>query len=383
MNATPSTPDRAGDPQPAAAPVLSASSVVALLRRRWRLLIAGPLLAGLVVLGITFVVPPVFTASVTFIPPQQSQGGAAAALASLGSLASLAGIGGGGRSQPELYASLLQRATIADRMIEEFKLVELYDAKFRVDARKELTQNTRITVGRKDGLITIEVDDPSPDRAAAMANRYVEELRKVTSTLAVSEAQQRRQFFEEQLKLSHERLINAQRALQASGFNPGALKTEPKAAAENYAKIRAEVTAGEVRLQALRGTLTDTSPEVRQQQVTLGAMRQQLARLEQTNASPAGSDYVGRYREFKYAEALFEVYARQFELARVDEAREGALIQVVDKATPPERRSWPKRAQSAVIATVLAFFALLVFVLGREFMRKPATPAAEDGVPPL
>lgn len=367
MNATPGTPEWTGDPQPAAAPVLSPSSVVALLRRRLGLLVAGPLLAGVAVLGITFVVPPVFTASVTFIPPQQTQGGAAAALASLGSLASLAGVGGGSRSQPDLYASLLQRATITDRMVDEFKLVELYKAKLRVDARTKLGLNTRVIVGRRDGLITVEVDDESPERAASMANRYVEELRRVTSTLAVSEAQQRRQFFEEQLKLTNERLVSAQQALQASGFNPGALKAEPKSAAESYAKIKAEVTAGEVRLQSLQGSLTDTSPEVRQQQATLGALRRQLTLLERSNAPQGGSDYVTRFREFKFAEALFEVYARQFELARVDEAREGALIQVVDKALPPERRSWPKRAQTAVVTTVLSFLVLLAFVLGREF----------------
>ena len=348
------------------------------IRKHVLLLIIGPLALGCAVLGITFVVPPVFTASVTIIPPQQAQGGAVAALASLGSLAGLAGVGGGGRSQPELYASLLQRVTVADRMLDEFKLVELYDAKFRVDARRKLANRTRVTVGRKDGLITIEVDDRSPERAADMANRYVEELRRVTSTLAVSEAQQRRVFFEEQLKLSHERLINAQQALQASGFNPGALKTEPKAAADSYARIKAEVTAGEVRLQALRGALTDAAPEVRQQQATLSALRDQLGRLENTTASQAGSDYVSRYREFKYSEALFEVYARQFELARVDESREGALIQIVDKAYPPERRSWPKRAQSAVIATLVAFALLLAFVVAREFIRRPVLGRAPE-----
>lgn len=349
------------------------------LRERLVLLIAAPLAFGLLVLGITYIIPPTFTASVTLIPPQPAQSGAAAALASLGSLASLAGAGGAGRSQPELYASMLQGVTVGDRMVDHFKLVDLYDSKFRVDARKKLGNRTRVTVGRKDGLITIEVDDLSPQRAADMANQYVEELRRMTSTLAVSEAQRRRQFFEEQLKLSHERLINAQQSLQASGFNPGALKTEPRSAADNYARIRAEVAAGEVRLQALRGALMDTAPEVRQQQTTLEALRQQLARLEQSSVAPGGSDYVSRYREFKYSEALFDVYARQFELARVDESREGAFIQVVDKALPPERKSSPKRALSAIVATAVSGLALALWVLVRRGTRPQPSAAASAG----
>lgn len=336
------------------------------LRQHWLVLTLGPIAAGALALGVTFLIPPTYTASTTFMPPQQSQSAAASALATLGSLASLAGGAVGGKSPGEQYVALMQSVTVSDRLIEQFKLLDVYGEKYRVDARHELGKNVRIALGKKDGLITVEVDDHIAQRAADIANRYVDELRRVTGTLAVTEAQQRRVFFDQQLKLGRDRLIQAQQALQSSGFNLSALKAEPKAAAEGYAKMKAEVAGAEIRLQALRGTLTDTAPEVRQQQVALNAMREQLAKVEAATQVSGGPDYVSRYRDFKYQEALFEVYARQFELARVDESREGALIQVVDPATPPERKSKPKRGLTAIAATGVTAALLIVVVLMRS-----------------
>jgi len=344
--------------------------VLALMRRHLRLLVAGPLAAGLVALGIAFVIPPTFTAATTFLPPQQHQGGVASVLSQLGPLAGLAGAAAGVRTPADQYVALMHSVTVSDRIIDQFKLMQEYDEEFRVEARKELAKNVRISVGKKDGLITVEVDDKSPQRAAAMANQYVSELRRMTSTIAVSEAQQRRVFFEHQLQQAKERLTAAQEALRASGFDAGAIKAEPKAAAEGYARLRAEVTAAEVRLQAMRGSLADDTPEVRQQQAMLSALRGQLARLEQSSDVNAGPDYVGKYREFKYQETLFELFARQYELARVDESREGALIQVVDVAQPPERKSKPKRGLIAVITTLAAAAVLLAGLLIRESWRR-------------
>ena len=186
-----------------------------------------------------------------------------------------------------------------------------------------------------------------------MANRHVDELRRLTSTLAVTEAQQRRVFFEHQLKQTRDKLTQAQQALQASGFNQGALKAEPKAAAEGYARLRAEVTAAEVRLQTMRGNLADDhTGGAAGSRPRWARCAPSSARLEQPPTSHGGPDYVSKYREFKYQETLFELFARQYELARVDESREGALIQVVDMAKPPERKSKPKRAITAVATTL-------------------------------
>lgn len=342
---------------------LTLGELLLALRRRWLLLIAVPLSVGALALGVTYLIPPTFTASTTFMPPQQGQSGAAAALAALGPLAGLAGGASAVRTPGDQYVALIQSVTVADRLIEQFKLIEVYDSKYRVDARRDLAKNVRVALGKKDGLITIEVDDTSPQRAADIANRFVDELRRVTAGLAVTEAQQRRVFFEQQLEQGRDRLVQAQQALQASGFNAGALKAEPKAAAEGFARLRAEAIAAEVRLQAVRTALTDSAPEVRQQLATLSALRAQLAAAERATDFSGGPDYIGRYREYKYQETLFDLYARQFELARVDESREGALIQVIDPATAPERKSKPKRALIAGGAALVAAVLLVGLIL--------------------
>lgn len=342
---------------------ISLGELFAILLAHWKLIIGGSLLAGLAGLGVAFLLPPIYTAKTVILPPQQQQSSAAAALSNLGALAGLAGASVS--SPADKYVALMQSATVSNHVIDKFKLMEVYESKLRVDAQKELSTNVRISVGKKDGLLSIEVDDKSPERSAAMANHYVEELRTLTTSLAVTEAQQRRVFFEQQLQKTRDKLTAAQVALQSSGFNAGALRAEPKAAAEGYAKLRAEITAAEVRLQTTRGMLADNAPEVMQQQATLSALRRQLASLETSTPQGNDADYIGRYREFKYQETLFDLFARQFELARVDESREGALIQVLDVATAPERKSKPKRALIALGTGALSFFILVLWVFIR------------------
>jgi uncharacterized protein involved in exopolysaccharide biosynthesis len=351
-------------------PEISLFDLFAILAKRWKLIVGGSLLAGLVAFGIASVIPPTFTAKTTLLPPQQQQSAAAAALSQLGALAGIAGGAAGIKSPADQYVALMQSMTVADKIVDDFKLMDVYEAKFRQDARKELAENSRISAGKKDGLLTVEVDDHDPKRAAAIANAYVDGLRRVTNTLAVSEAQQRRAFFEEQLQQTKDKLTKAQIALQGSGFNQGALKAEPKAAAEGYARLRAEVTAAEVKLQTMRRMLTENAPELQQQEATVSALRTQLARAEQREDVRGGSDYVTKFREFKYQETLFDLFARQYELARVDESREGALIQVLDVATPPERKSKPRRAVVAAVAALAAGLFLAIFILGQFFFRE-------------
>jgi len=342
------------------------------LLQHWKLLVVAPLLAGALALGIAFVVKPTYTSRTVFLPPQQQQSAAASAIASLGALSSLVGSAAGVKSPAEQYVALLQSTTIANRLIDEFKLMQVYDEEYRFEARKELANNVRVTLGKKDGLITVEVDDTDRQRAADMANRHVDELRRLSALLALTEAQQRRVFFEGQLKKTRDELTTAQQALQASGFNPGALKAEPKAAAEGYARLKAEVTAAEVRLQTMRSALSDTAPEVQHALATLVALREQLGKAEAATTLTGGPDYISKYRDFKYQETLFELFARQYELARVDESREGALIQVVDVAKPAERKSKPKRGLIAVATTLATLLLLAGFVVTRHFWRQGA-----------
>jgi uncharacterized protein involved in exopolysaccharide biosynthesis len=349
-------------------PGIGLGELATLLAKRWKLLAGASAAVGAVALGVSFMIPPTYTARTMFLPPQQPQSAAASALASLGALSGLAGGSlGSVKTTADQYVSLMRSVNVQDRLVDRFKLMDQYESKYRFQARNALSQNVRINLGKKDGLITVEADGSSPQLAADLANAHVDELRRLTGELALTEAQQRRRFFESELKKTREQLARAQQELQQSGFNPGALKTEPKAAAEAYARIKAEATAAEVKLQTLRRTLVETAPEVQQQQTLLGALRAQLAKLEtvdRPDASDAG--YISRYREYKYQESLFELFARQFEAARLDESREAGLIQVVDPATPPEYKSKPKRAYIGLGAAVLTALVLAMGLLFRE-----------------
>jgi len=337
----------------------------------WRLLSVAPLAAGALALGVSYLVAPTYTAKTTFLPPQQQQNAAASALASIGALSGLAGVNT--KTAADQFVSLMQSVNAEDRIVDRFELMKLYDVKYRFEARKRLEDNVRINLGKKDGLITVEADAPTPQLAADLANQHVAELRRLTGELALTEAQQRRVFFEGELKRTQAQLTDAQQKLQNSGFNPGALKTEPKAEVDNYAKIKAQATAAEVQLQVMRQKLADTSPEVQQQLSLVDALRRQMQQLESSQGGKSDSDYVARYREFKYQETLLDLLSKQFELARMDESRDGALIQVVDVATLPEHKSKPKRALIAVGTTVGVWVLLLFYVLCRHFWREAAS----------
>lgn len=360
-----------GAPKDPSAPEEQPFSLLALvgvLSNSIRSLTLIPLAAGVLTLAASFLLTPVFTASGQIMAPQQQQGTAAALLGSLGGLAGAGGAIAGLKNPADQWVGLLKSRTISDAMIERFKLQQRYDLEYVFQTRDKLTDRTKITAG-KDGLIDIEVTDEDPKTAADMANAYVEELSKLSNTLAVSEAAQRRLFFERQLNQAKEGLVKAEVALRQGGINESVLKTTPAAAVAGIADLRAQISAAEVRLQVMEGRYTPNAPELRQVQLELASLRRQLAQVEKadpTLATSSGADYVARYREFKYYETLFDMMARQFELAKADEAREGALIQVVDRAVPPEWKSAPKRATLAVGATFAVFFLMLLIVLTRN-----------------
>ena len=336
-----------------------------------RLLVIGPLIAGLTALGVCFIIPPTFTATTVFMPPQQQQGAAAMMMQSLGALGGLASAATGLKNPNDQFVSFLKSDSVADALIDRFALMARYQSEFRADARKTLDGITKVTSG-KDGLITVEVDDTDPVFAAQLANGYVEEFGNVLDRMAVTEAQQRRVFFEKQLLDATEKLKKSEMALQDSGIGESALKSSPEATIGAVATLQAQVAAQEIKLSGMRGYLAETAPEFKQAQTELAALRAQFAKLEKTSAgsSKSESEYLGRFRDFKYYQTLFELFAKQFELAKLDEAREGAVIQVLDKASPPERKSKPKKALIAVITTLAVGFMLLLFVFVRQAWRQ-------------
>lgn len=335
-----------------------------------RLLILGPLVAGLAALGIASLITPKFTAVTRILPPQQ-QGPAAMFASQLGSLGGLAGIAGLNVKNPaEMHVALIKSRTIADRLVDRFNLLSIYRATYRDEARASLATATKVAAGH-DGLITIEVDDTDPKRAADLANAYVEELSRLTGSLAITEAQQRRLFFERQLKQAQEQLKNAEASLAEVGAGENLLKSTPQAVIEAIARLKAQVTAQEIRLSTMRGYLTEASPELQLAQRELASQRAQLAKAElnQPDKAKSGSEYLKRFRDFKYHETLFELMAKQYEVARLDEAREGAVIQVVDAAVVPERKSKPRRSVITIAATLAAGLLLALFVFARHTYR--------------
>ncbi|MBI3896307.1 MAG: lipopolysaccharide biosynthesis protein [Acidobacteria bacterium] len=353
---------------------ISLLDLALVLAENLRLLILVPLAAGVVALGIAYLTTPIFTATTRILPPQQQQGASALLAGQFGALAGLAGAAGI-KNPADQYVALLKSGPVLDAMIERFKLKQLWDVKFTVDARQRLDSLTKVTASARDGIISIEVDDPDPKRAAEIANAYVEELRNLLKTLAVTEAAQRRLFFEGQLKQAKDNLTKSEIALRGSGISEANLKTVPQSALEALARIRAQITAQEIRLASMRTSMTDLNPAFKVALQELAALRAELSKAEQSNSSKAGgdgADYIAKFRDFKYYETLFDLMAKQYEVARLDEAREGAVIQVLDPAQPPERKSKPAKARSAVLTTLVTFFIMLVVVFIRQALRNMA-----------
>ena len=336
-----------------------------------RLLVLGSLSVGVLALLISFLIPPTYTAKTQFLPPQQQQSSASALIQSLGSMGGLAAAASGIKNPADQYVAFLKTQSIQDAMLERFKLQERYDSKYKVDARAALTANTKITAG-KDSIIVLEFDDKDPQFAADLANGYVAELKRLMTRLSMTEAQQRRAFFENKIVEAKDQLAEADKALRATGINASTLKSSPLAAVEVVAKLKGAITAQEIKIGGMRGYLTESAPEVKQAMVELGTLRSQLAKAEQNEPPSPGrleDTYIERFRDYKYKETLYEMFAKQYELARVDEAREGAYIQVIDPAQPPEKKSKPKKALVAIMATLAAGFALLLFVFVRQALR--------------
>lgn len=346
-----------------------------------RLLIFGPLLAGLVGLGYSYTIPPTFTATTRILLPQQQQGAAAMLASQFGALGGLAGATGLNIKNPaDTYVALLKSRTVADNLIDRLNLMGVYQKPLRQSARMALAGATNVSAGR-DGLLTIQVHDKEPKRAADIANAYVQELATFTGLLAITEAQQRRVFFEKQLQQAQLSLKKAELALGQTGAGESLIRSAPQAMVESIARLKAQVTAQEIRLATMRGSLAEENPQLHLALRELASLRSQLSLVErnQPSKNAPGADYLNRYRDFKYHETLFDLMAKQYEMARLDEAREGAVIQVVDPAIAPEWKSKPKRMQIAVITALAAGFALLLFVFVRESLRKGASDPKVSG----
>ena len=340
-------------------------------------LFAVPAITTSLAILVSLLMTPMFTAKTVMMPPQQQQSGAASALASLGGLAGLAGAAAGIKSPDEMYVAFMKSEGLQNAVIKRLNLQERYEAKTMTDARTELNSYVRISSEKKTGLITIEADDKDPVFAAQLANLQVEELRNLLGRLAVTDAQQRRLFYEQQIKKVQEELIVAEhsfrQAKEKSGMQVTAVLAESGVRAS--VELRGQIAAREVQLQSMSRFATAQNPDMQRISSELSAMRGQLAKLEQGGgaepyASPNQQLAVKSYREVKVQEAMLEVLIKQYELARVDEAKEGPLLQLVDVATAPERKSKPKRVVIVLMAGVIGLIFGVLFALIRRALTK-------------
>jgi uncharacterized protein involved in exopolysaccharide biosynthesis len=346
---------------------------------------------AVVAIAISLFLTPIYTAKTVMLPPQQQQSSASNALASLGALAGIAGSAAGIKSPDEMYVAFLQSASLQNALIEKFKLQERFEAKTLTDTRLKLKDLVRISSDKKSGLISIEADDQEPAFAAELANAHVEELRHMLGKLAVTDAQQRRLFYEQQMLKTQEALAQAEAEFRAAKESSGMQVTAviAEAGVKASAELRAQIAAREVQLQALSRFATPQNPDLQRISSELAAMRAQLAKQEQGSggndkATPTQQTAVKAYREIKAREAMMTVLTAQYESARVDEAKEGPLVQQVDVATAPERKSKPKVALIVIIATLAGLFLGILLAFIRSALAKSASdPRSADALKKL
>jgi tyrosine-protein kinase Etk/Wzc len=310
----------------------------------------------------SLLLPVRYTATVTLLPPQESSSMGAALASQLGNLGGVAALAGGGlgiKNPNDRYVAMLQSQTVEDAMVKRYGLMQEYHKHYLSDARKRFEDHTTVDGNGKDGLIHISVEDSNANRAAELANGYVGQLRDLSQHLAITEASQRRLFFQQELEQAKNNLANAEEALAQTEQKTGVIQpdSQERALIESAAALRAQITAREVQIQGMQTYATGENSELIQAQQELASLRAQLAKLGGSEDSSgneflipkglvpkAGMEYVRGLRDVKYYETIFDILARQFEVAKLDEAKEGALIQVVDPAIIPDRRSFPKRA---------------------------------------
>jgi tyrosine-protein kinase Etk/Wzc len=356
--------------------------LILLSRRKWVILrttLAGALLSA----AIAMLLPNRYTATASILPPQQSQSLAASMIGQLGALGPMAAMAQkdlGLKNPNDLYVGMLRSRTSEDALIRRFDLLRVYHDKKMSDARKNLESASTIVLG-KEGFISISVEDKDRSRAPQIANAYIDQLRLLTQDLAMTEAGQRRLFFERQLELAKNNLADAEQALKETEQKTGMIQLDGQAKAiiESVVKLRALIAAKEVELHAMRLFSTEQNPDVLLGEQQLSGLREQLTLLEKQSAGTsrdlgdvqvpvgnvpeAGLQYVRKLRDMKYAETMFEILAKQYEAARLDEAKTAAVIQVLDPAVEPDRRSSPQRTLIIVIVTLAGFFGSVGYVL--------------------
>lgn len=367
--------------------------LIVVVRHRWLIFKVTACTIGAAII-LSLILPIKYTAMTSILPPQQGSSAGSALMAQLssglGSVASLAGGSLGLKNPNDLQVAMLKSRTVEDAMVDRFHLVDLFKLKHQSDARKKFEKIADIDNGAKDGLIRISITDPDPNRAAEMANAYVEEFKRLSATLAVTEASQRRLFFEQQLTQAKDNLATAEEDLKKTEQKTGLvqLDAQTRATIELLADLRGQIAAKEVQIAGMRSFATGENPDLQIAEQQLAGLRAQEQRMgaasegatnalvPKGNMQEAGIEYIRKLRDVKYFETIFDLLARQYEVAKVDEARQGAVVQVVDRAVVPDRKSSPQRTLIVLGSVLLGLFFGVVWAFSREgLMRLSNNPA--------
>ena len=328
------------------------------------------------------VLPAHYTSEVAFIPPStNSSSSVAAAIA--GQLSSSMGagdlLGGASKTNADLYSGILKSRSVLSEIVKKFDLVNLYGVKKESAAEKQLSGNSLVAVEPKSSIVTLNVTAKSPALAHDIAAAYVEALHETEGRLALTQSSQRRLFFQQQLAKEKDALEDAEVDLKKTEEQSGLIAPSGQTETQirTMAATQAQIASRQVALSALLQSATDENPQVIRLRSEIQNLQAQLARFE--NSSEKGTplaiptsrvpevqlEYVRRAREVKYHETLFEMIAKQYEAARMDESRDAPVLQVLDPPSYPDARSGPKRLYFMLGGFFLGFLGASVWVLTR------------------
>ncbi len=351
------------------------------LARNWRMIVGVPIVVAIITAIYSLLLPNIYTAKAMILSNDEGGGMMSTMLAQMGGLASLAG-GMGGATKADLYIAIMKSETVKDSLIDRFKLMELYKAKLRTSVYNALDGKSVISSGKKDGIITIAVSDKDPKLAAEIANAYVEELGKRAIKLGMTGAGMNRVFLEERLVKAKVDLAAAENTLKSFQTKNKAMAVtdQAKATLEGVARLRAELVAQEVQLAVLKRQFTEESQDVKRASATIANLRSQIARMEGSasegsmpgvGAMPQlGQEYMRLMREFKIQESLVELLTKQYEMTKLNEAKDVVPFQVFQTARVPELKSKPKRSIMVILATVTSGFLMIFLAFIREYASK-------------
>jgi capsule polysaccharide export protein KpsE/RkpR len=343
---------------------------------------------------VAFVVPKRYQSTTRLMPPDAQSGSLAmmAAMAGKGSLglSSLAGDLLGMKSSGALFVDILNGPTVQDRLIDRFDMRKVYHDRYWQDARKDLAENTNISEDRKSGVITIAVTDRDPHRAAQLAQAYVDELDRLVARVSTSSARRERLFIEQRLQAVKQELDAASRQFSeyASQNTTIDVTAQAKATVEAAAKLEGEMIAAESELEGLEQIYTKNNVRVRSLQARVDELRLQLHRIGGDTSDPVpgkvkasqefpsirqlpllGVKWGDLYRETKIQETVYELLTQQYELAKIEEAKEIPVVKVLDPSDVPEK-PLPKRRLIVMLGTSLSFAFAVVWVLGSRIWRQ-------------